>query len=1116
MKITHLTTLKHKLQWLVLLVALLGVSQGVWADYYYRGGKNNWGATKMTQSSDGSYWYYTATSGNHEFKITTGNNWDTQYTAYDNTLGSITLSGGNGNNITCNYSSGTHYVIIYSNNQKICASSSLPTTVTIKVKKEGDYASSTPYLYAWAGTSEVKLAGNWPGSAMTYESSTNTYKFSISKPNANYSIIISQNGSNQTSDITGLSGDKCYSVSSKKATAATASKPTVSSTDAASITSNSATLGGNVTDAGQTASCGVQTVTARGIEWVSGTGKTAGAKEAAAAGGTGSYTVAVTGLSAGTTYTYKAYATNAAGTSYGSDTSFTTESSCSTPSATDIGISAPASATTIYLGSGSAPSVTQALTATCSKGNTYQWSATPTTYTSSSCWSSSAATRVSIANSNTKSATATFYHEGEYTTTFKAGCSNTSDASKAAPKITVKPGHIYFDGPFFSGSGYDLTKHHVAINTSTDQFVYEWTATSSNTVADNDFIISVGTSCIDATSAAYTIGNYAACTLNGLVIPDKDTGGQSNCNHNFRADIGTIAVGERLKLTVSYTGVNSSGVPKYTVKLEKVCSNPTVQTVSGTATICSGSSTNVTVSSSQSNYTYKLYKDGSATATTQTGSTGSALNFPVSDAGTYTVHAYYTSGYDAYCKADMSSNAVVSVDATSVAGTINGETSNLCQGTTTNITLTGYTGSIQWHSSSTSGFTPSDDTAISGATSATYAAPIDAVGNKYYKAVVTSGVCPSATTATQKLVRVRRKYKAADFTLSDNDQTFDGSAKSVTVTVGNGNGTPTVYYTGTGSTTYAKSTTAPTNAGSYSVTINVTTSTTGNHYCAATNLSLGTDSIKKATQSTLTISNSVTSLVYCDDASVTLTTSGGSGDGAVTYSVTSGSGSVDGDVLSPSAKGSVSVIADKAASTNFRGTTSVAKTFNFNIDAPDVYTLSNVGETTTICGDPSSGAGSGTLRLSGSQTGYKYQLYSNGAPVEGSTAKSGTGSSIDFPVTSSGTYTVYAYYGDNSTNCPTLMDGEITLTISTQPRLVRSAAMVSQYTPVRVTCISTDIETWEVTNAGSTAYLYNQTYNSIDFKGASTNSPYTITATTKGGCSETTTITVSDDHEECN
>lgn len=246
-------------------------------------------------------------------------------------------------------------------------------------------------------------------------------------------------------------------------------------------------------------------------------------------------------------------------------------SSCTTPTNNDITISAPASTTTLYLGTGNTPSVTQTVTAACSKGNTYLWSATPTTYSSSSCWSSTA-TRVTFTSASSKSTTATFYHEGVYTATFAAGCGNATDASKNAPIITVKPGHIYFDGPFFSGSDYDLTKHHLEIDKSNDKFVYEWTATSSNTVADNDFIISVGTSCIDATSAAYTIGNYAACTLNGLVIPDKDTGGKSNCNHNFRADIGTINVGDGLKLTIAYTGVNASNVPKYSVTLEKTCS----------------------------------------------------------------------------------------------------------------------------------------------------------------------------------------------------------------------------------------------------------------------------------------------------------------------------------------------------------------------------------------------------------------------------------------------------------------------------------------------------------------------------------------------------------------
>ncbi len=574
-------------------------------------------------------------------------------------------------------------------------------TVTVRVKKEGDYASTTPYLYSWYGTDKTKGSGDWPGSAMTLDGTSYKYQITIDAPT--YNIIVSKNGSDQTDDIKELTGDVCYSITIKKETEATATKPTVTTTAAASITTNTATLGGNVTDAGQTSSCGAQTVTARGIEWVSGTGKTAGAKEAASAGGTGSFTVNVTGLTAGTTYTYRAYATNATGTSYGSNKSFTTTSSCTTPTTNDINISVPANTTTLYLGTGNIPSATQTVTAACSNGNTYLWSASPTTYSSSSCWPGTA-TRVEFTSASSKSTTATFYHEGVYTATFAAGCGNTTDASKNAPIITVKPGHIYFDGPFFSGSNYDLTKHHLEIDKSNDEFVYEWTATSSNTVAKNDFIISVGNQCINATTSAYDIGNYADLTLNGLVIPDKDTSSNTNCNHNFRANIGTIAVGERLKLTISYTGVNSSGVPKYTVKLEKVCSNPTVQTVSGTATICDGSSTNVTVSSSQSNYTYKLYKGGSATSTTQAG-TGSALNFSVSEAGAYTVHAYYTSGSDAYCKADMTGSATVTVTPTASIGSVTLSSSSGCIGqglsaTANSVELGGGTGA--WSSSNTS------------------------------------------------------------------------------------------------------------------------------------------------------------------------------------------------------------------------------------------------------------------------------------------------------------------------------------------------------------------------------------------------------------------------------
>lgn len=1103
------TLLKHKLQWLLLLAALLGVSQGVWgATYpantpvYVRSTTNYsavaihvWGGTAGTSwpgqkmnymGKSGTYYYWTYTfTGTFTNMIVTQNN-DTKIS------GSSDGSVSSGNCITVTgsgYSWSTQTI-------SMCDFLSAPA----------DVVSGTKVMYyinqSYGGT--LKVTNNTTAcitTNTTYTTIDNNNVYVLqSTGNVPANLRVTNNCGNWAG-TGGFSGVTAANAAGAKFITGDSNSKTAATTLTASLSSSSITVGTasvNITYKGSNAtSSGGSSLymlvyvgsTKDGCQSVTTSNQT--------------YTLNTSSLAAGT-YTIKAILTDGNIYYTGQTMTLTVSSSCTTPTASDITISAPASTTTLYLGTGSAPSITQTVTATCSKGNTYLWSATPTSMSYTGYWGAGTATRAAITSSSSKSTTATFYHEGVYTATFAAGCGNTTDASKNAPTITVKPGHIYFDGPFFSGSGYDLTKHHVAINTSTSQFVYEWTAAYTT----GEFVISVGNACSSLETSAYTIGNYADITKTGVTMA-------SSGNHNFSPDIGTINVGDRLKLTVTYNGVNASNKPQYAVKLEKVCSNPTVQTVSGTATICTGSSTNVKVASSQSGYTYKLYKGGSATATTKAG-TGSALNFPVSETGTYTVHAYYTSGSDAYCKADMTGSATVTVTPTASIGSVTLTSSSVCIGEglsakANSVELGGGTGA--WSSSNTSIATVASTGVITpkaaGSTNITY--------------TITGGC--GGTVSKSATLTVKPNAAAAQYTLTNNTQTYNGAPRAVTVTPASGAGTATIYYTGTGGTSYAKSTTAPINAGTYAITVNAAS---GTNYCAATNLSVGTLTINKANQSTLTISNTATDLVYCDAANVKLTTSGGSGDGAVTYTVTSGSGSVDGDILSPSAKGSVSVTATKAASQNFNATTSAAKTFNFNKTAPTVYTLSNVGDATTICGDPSSGAGSGTLRLANSQTGYKYQLYSNGAPIEGYAAKAGTtGSSIDFPVTSSGTYTVYAYYGDNSTNCPTRMDGEITLTISTQPRLVRSAASVTQYMPVTITSVSTDIAEWKITDdtgtpdlSSSTAYLFDQTYDAISFKGASTNGStaktYTIQATTAGGCSEKTTITVNPDTEACN
>ena len=94
--------------------------------------------------------------------------------------------------------------------------------------------------------------------------------------------------------------------------------PTVTTTAASNITSSTATSGGNVTNAGGAA------VTARGVCWSTSQNPTINSNHTTNGSGTGSFTSSITGLAAGTTYYVRAYATNTAGTAYGSQITFTT------------------------------------------------------------------------------------------------------------------------------------------------------------------------------------------------------------------------------------------------------------------------------------------------------------------------------------------------------------------------------------------------------------------------------------------------------------------------------------------------------------------------------------------------------------------------------------------------------------------------------------------------------------------------------------------------------------------------------------------------------------------------------------------------------------------------
>jgi uncharacterized protein (TIGR02145 family) len=94
--------------------------------------------------------------------------------------------------------------------------------------------------------------------------------------------------------------------------------PTLTSTDVSAITESTATSGGEITSDGGAA------ITARGVCWSTAADPTISNSKSSNGIGTGIFTSAITGLNPGTTYHLRAYATNSAGTGYGDDLSFTT------------------------------------------------------------------------------------------------------------------------------------------------------------------------------------------------------------------------------------------------------------------------------------------------------------------------------------------------------------------------------------------------------------------------------------------------------------------------------------------------------------------------------------------------------------------------------------------------------------------------------------------------------------------------------------------------------------------------------------------------------------------------------------------------------------------------
>jgi hypothetical protein len=196
-------------------------------------------------------------------------------------------------------------------------------------------------------------------------------------------------------------------------------------------------------------------------------------------------------------------------------------------------------------------------------------------------------------------------------------------------------------------------------------------------------------------------------------------------------EISQVATGSISRVELTYeVGCESSRTPA----VATVTPSDAITITANPPALCQGQTSTISVSSNNANYAYTWSPATGLSGTSGTSNTATPLA-PT----TYTIIAD-----DGTCGAIDS--VFIDVGPASVAGAAAISSDTICLGTDAFLTLSGYTGNIQWQGNSGSGWV---DETNPGSTTDNYT--VSPPADMQYRAIVTSGGCDPDTTGTLNL-----------------------------------------------------------------------------------------------------------------------------------------------------------------------------------------------------------------------------------------------------------------------------------------------------------------------------------------------------------------------------